>query len=122
MGVDLRATHINKRLVLALLADPTRGAIQREKYSKTKAQLELIAENLRQGIGGYPNAEAAAKDLAARADLADLADLAYLAARADLADLAARADLADLAEILLEVLAASAPSTSLAASSPLVNA
>ena len=132
VGVDLRGTHINKRFVLALLTDEKRGMVPRIKDDKTKKRAAELVEFLRQGIA-EPSPTAALDalrdladlaDLAYRAYLADLAYLAYraylayLADRADLAYLADRADLAyrayraDLAEILLEVLAASAPSTS----------
>jgi len=117
VGVDLRATHINKRLVLAWLTDETRGLVPRIRNEETKKLALELVEFLKQGIA-EPSPTlppALLKDLA---DRADLADLAYLADRADLADLAYlayladRADRADLAEIFLEVLAASAPSTS----------
>jgi len=110
VGVDLRATHVNKRFVLALMTDETRGVLPRIKDVKAKQIGEEIAEALRKAIKGE------AIDLAYLADRADLADLAdrayraYLAYRADLADRAYRA------EILLEVLAAStAASTSVLA-------
>jgi len=118
VGVDLRATHVNKRYVLALLADEKRGLIARTRNAETKKASEETADLLRRGVAG----EDVGKELKDRAylayraylaDLADLADRAYLADLAYLADrayLAYRADLADLAEILLEVLAASAPS------------
>jgi len=131
VGVDLRATHINKRFVLALLTDKTRGLLPRIKDAKAKQIGEEIADALRKAIKGeaidlaylayradlaYLADRADLADLADRADLAYLADRAYRADLADLADRADRADLADLAEILLEVLAAStAASTSVLA-------
>jgi hypothetical protein len=131
VGVDLRATHINKRYVLALLTDERRGLIPRLKEGEAKKEALELAEVLREGIAqpAPTDAPPPLKDLADRAYLADLAyrayrayladlaDRAYRADRADLADRAYRADLADLAyrayladraEILLEVLAASA--------------
>lgn len=117
VGVDLRSTHVNKRFVLALLADEKRGVIRRITNAETKTQAEELAEFLRQGIAGV-DVGSSLKDLADRAYLAYLAYLADLADRADRADLAYlayradRADLADRAEILLEVLAASAAITS----------
>src|SRR5580704_4686592 len=102
VGVDLRATHVNKRYVLALLTDEKRGIIPRITNAQTKKQAEDLADFLRRAIAG--------EDVRAdRADLADLADRAY---RADRAYLAYRAYRADRAYLLLEVLAASAAITS----------
>jgi hypothetical protein len=162
VGVDLRATHINKRFVLALITDEKRGIMRLIRDDESRKEATEIVEFLKQGISepsptmapdalrrmadradlayrayrAYLAYRADRADLAYRAylaDLADLADLAYRAYRAYLADLADRAyradlayladlaDLADLAgsagsaylaEILLEVLAASAPITS----------
>jgi len=89
VGVDLRATHINKRYVLAVLTDEKRGEIALTKNEYLKKQLREVAELLRKAIDDPAF------------DPKPLAYLAYLADRADLAYLA------DLAEILLEVLAAS---------------
>ena len=80
VGVDLRASHVNKRYALAFLADEKRGAIRRIRNPETKKQAEELAEFLRRGIAG--------EDVGS--SLKDLADLAYLA------------------DLLLEVLAASA--------------
>jgi hypothetical protein len=121
VGVDLRATHVNKRYVLALLTDEKRGIMRFIKNDETRKRATEVVDFLKQGIS--EPAPTAAPDALRKlsADLAYLAyraDLAYLAYRADLADLAYRADLADLAyrayraEILLEVLAASASTTS----------
>ena len=117
VGVDLRATHINKRFVLALLTDERRGLIPRLEDGDEKREALELAGFLREGIAEAAPTAAPQKitdraDLAYLADLADLAYLAYLADLADLAYLAYRADRAYRAEILLEVLAASAPTTS----------
>ena len=162
VGVDLRATHMNKRYVLALITDKKRGLMQLIADDETRKLATELVEFLKQGIS-EPSPTAAPdalRELRDRADRAYLADLAYLAYLADLADRADRADLAylayladradradlaylaylayradradrayladlaylayladladraDLAEILLEVLAASAPITS----------
>jgi hypothetical protein len=129
VGVDLRATHVNKRYVLALLTDEKRGLMRLIRNDETRKLATELVEFLKQGISEpAPTAAPDAlrrlsyrADLAYLADLADLAYRAYLADRAYLAYLADRAylaylaDLADLAEILLEVLAASASTTSLKA-------
>jgi hypothetical protein len=101
VGIDLRATHINKRLVLAILADEKCGLLSRTRNDDEKKIVDL----LKAGIA-TPSPTEPPKALAYRAYLADPV---YLA---DLADLAYRADCAYLADILLEVLAASASSTS----------
>ena len=131
VGVDLRATHVNKRYVLALLTDEKRGLVRlipADDDETRKLATELV-DFLKQGISepaptaapdalrrmaylavlAYRADRAYLADRADRAYLADRAYRAYRAYRADLADLAYRAD---LAEILLEVLAASAPTTS----------
>jgi hypothetical protein len=96
VGVDLRATHVNKRYVLALLTDETRGIIHLTNNDAVRQRATEVAEFLKQGIS-EPSPTMAPDALRRMADLADLADLAYLA---------------DLAEMLLEVLAASASPTS----------
>jgi hypothetical protein len=105
VGVDLRATHINKRFVLALLADEKRGLLARTRGAELRKAMIEVIEFLKTGVAA-PSPTEPPKELA---DLAYRADLAYLAY---LADRAYRADLAYRAEILLEVLAASASSTS----------
>jgi|HubBroStandDraft_6_1064221.scaffolds.fasta_scaffold00550_25 hypothetical protein len=85
VGVDLRATHVNKRFVLALLTDEKRGLIPRLGDEETKKLAFELVEFLKAGVSA-PSPTAAPEALK---------KLAYLA------------------EIFLEVLAASAPSTSL---------
>ena len=132
VGVDLRQTHVNKRYLLALLTDEKRGLIRLIRDDETKNLATELVEFLKQGIA-EPSPTAAPDVLRGRADLADLAyradradradlayradraDRAYLAYRAYRADRAYRAYRADRAEILLEVLAASASTTSVEA-------
>ena len=104
VGVDLRATHVNKRFVLGMLTDEKRGVMSRipADDETTRKFTTDVVEFLKQGIS--EPAPTAAPDA-----LRSMAYLAYFAYLADLADLA---DRADRAEILLEVLAASAPITS----------
>ena len=110
VGVDLRATHINKRLVLAWLTDERRGLLPRIRNEETKKLALELVEFLKQGIAeSSPTLPPVLlKDLAYRAYRADRAYLAYLT---DLTDLAYLTDRAYLAEIFVEVLAATAPST-----------
>jgi len=132
VGVDLRATHVNKRYVLALLTDETRGWIRLIKGAESLKLAHEVVAHLKQRVRepSPTAAPEAVRRLAYRAFLVNLVDQVDLVDRADracldyrdyLAYLAGRAydylddlddDLDYRAEILLEVLAASAPSTS----------